>query len=266
MSIFLDKEKYFEVSQNARRKLLTSIYHAKSGHPGGSLSSVDFLAVLSSLIFKKNSEFKFVLSKGHSCPALYALASEFGFIKEEELTSFRKLGSKLQGHPHVAHFEWLNTSTGSLGQGFSVAAGIALGHKSKNEKIRVFSMLGDGELQEGQVWETAMFSSHHNLSNFCAIIDYNKMQSDNLNKNIINLEPLAEKWNSFGWSVIEINGHSFFEIKESIKKFLENHKKPTVIISNTIKGKGVSFMEHPSWHCKVPTDVEYEMAMKELGV
>ena len=206
-----------------RIKVLEMVYSAKSGHIGGSFSLAELCAYLYSkysLVSPEdlNSDV-LILSKGHAVPILYAALNLLGKISDDELKTFREIDSRLQGHPHCLDIPELHASTGSLGQGLSIAIGRAIAKKKLGHKGRVFCILGDGEMQEGQVWETAMFSSHHDLSNFCAIIDYNKMQSDNLNKNIINLEPLAKKWNSFGWNVIEINGHSFSEIQDSIKKF-----------------------------------------------
>jgi transketolase len=238
----------------ARIKTLKSIYYAKSGHPGGSLSTIDILIELvnSGDILKANSKNKFILSKGHACPALYAVASELGLISDNDLYQLRKLGSLTQGHPHSKLLPWLETSTGSLGQGFSVAIGMCLGYKHLSTYERVYVLVGDGELQEGEIWEGAMCAAHYKLDNLCLIIDYNKLQSDNLNSNIMQLEPLKQKWESFGWDVIEIDGHSITEINNAIKIANNIINKPCAIIANTIKGKGVTYMESsPLWHGSV---------------
>ena len=239
-----------------RAQSLFSIYNAKSGHPGGVLSSIDIIFHL----FSKEMSFdkkdfsilkrdRFILSKGHCAPALYSVAAEIGLINKKSLKGLRKLDNKLQGHTHRLSAPWTEASTGSLGQGFSFAIGEALGLMMQKINNRVYVMLGDGELQEGEVWEGCMFAGHHKLDNLCAIIDYNKMQSDDLNENIINLEPLYEKWSSFNWNVVEIDGHSLEDINRGFKNARNTKKKPTVIIAHTIKGKGVSFMEgNPAWH------------------
>lgn len=240
----------------ARRKALESIYYAKSGHPGGVLSCIDLIDYLFSYEMKYSTDSfdkidrdRFILSKGHSAPALYAIAAKVGIIKTDRLNGLRKINHELQAHTHRVSTSWVEASTGSLGQGFSFAIGQAMGFKLKKIENRVYTILGDGELQEGEVWEGAMFSAHHNLDNLCAIIDYNKLQSDDFNENIMGLEPLFEKWNSFGWNVVEINGHNFDEMKIAFTNARNHKAKPTVIIANTIKGKGVSFMENSAaWH------------------
>ena len=245
--------------KEARALTLIMIYTARSGHPGGSLSVLDIINVLANnfLDWKDQYQHSFkndilILSKGHACPALYAVAAMHGLIEKDEILSFRKINSRLQGHPDLKQFPWLGSSTGSLGQGFSVAIGQALAAKHIGVNKKVYTILGDGELQEGQVWEGAMSAAHHNLNNLCAIIDYNKLQSDDFNKNIMNLEPLHEKWSSFGWHVQEIDGHQYDEINEAIKNANKFDTKPSLIISHTIKGKGVEFMENvPKWHGSV---------------
>jgi transketolase len=260
-------------SNRIRANSLISIYKAKSGHPGGVLSSIDVILYLfdtemhyDSAVLN-NSNDRFILSKGHCAPALYAVAAEYGFVDKSRLNGLRKLGHELQGHTCRETTPWVEASTGSLGQGFSFAIGEAKGFKISSIDSRVYVMLGDGELQEGEVWEGAMFSSHHNLNNLCAIVDYNKMQSDNLNKNIIGLEPLVDKWSAFGWNVIEINGHDFEEIKLAFDNARNNMEGPTVIIAHTIKGKGVSYMENiPSWHGSLKLSYEdLAEALFELG-
>lgn len=256
-----------------RISALCAIHTAKSGHPGGALSCAELLAYLWQKELKadaKEAEHRnrFILSKGHACPALYAAAAITGLISKKVLLTFRKLGSPLQGHPHVLDLPWVETSTGSLGQGFSVAIGMALGFRYQKKSSRVYVMLGDGELQEGEIWEGAMSASHYKLDNLCAILDYNKMQSDDLNENIMTLEPLAAKWAAFNWHVIEIDGHNFEEIDFAFKQAKGIKDKPTIIIAHTIKGKGVSFMESsPLWHGSVILrDEELTQALEDLQI
>ena len=256
------------LSNKMRRLTLASIYEAKSGHPGGALSCIDLInLVICENINLKNPDDRFILSKGHAAPALYSAAYFNGWVELEELAKLRKINSILQGHPDVSKTPWVWSSTGSLGQGFSVAIGMSIGFKYKNFKNNTYVMIGDGELQEGEIWEGAMCAAHHKLDNLCLIIDYNKMQSDDLNKNIINVEPLKEKWQAFNWNVIEIDGHNFSQIEKGIEQFKMNAEMPTVIIANTIKGKGVSFMEEvPKWHGSVKIkDSELIQGLKDLG-
>lgn len=257
-----------------RRKALESIYFAKSGHPGGVLSSIDIIEFLFSNVmnydvnnFERFDRDRFILSKGHSAPALYAVAAKIGIICESRLNGLRKINHELQAHTHRGATPWVEASTGSLGQGFSFAIGEAKALKMQSIDNRVYVMLGDGELQEGEVWEGAMFAAHHKLDNLCTILDYNKMQSDDLNENIIGLEPLVDKWASFGWKVLEIDGHNFEEIKIAFDSARDTKEKPTIIIAHTIKGKGVSFMENsPTWHGSVKmTDDDLRQALLELG-
>ena len=253
---------------------LKSIFSAESGHPGGVLSSIDIIAYLfkkemnyDPKNFKTQSRDRFILSKGHCAPALYAVAAEVGIINKSRLDGLRKLNHELQGHTHRGSTPWVEASTGSLAQGFSFAIGEAKGLKMQNIDNRVYVMLGDGELQEGEVWEGAMFAGHHKLENLCAIVDYNKMQSDDLNKNIMGLEPLTDKWESFNWHVLEIDGHNFDEIENAFKKAKSEKSNPTVIIANTIKGKGISYMEEsPAWHGSLKLSKEdLNQALLELG-
>ncbi|MFQ5640127.1 MAG: transketolase [bacterium] len=257
-----------------RRLALQMIYTAGSGHPGGSLSAADILAYLYFRELHMNSASpdwpgrdRFVLSKGHACPALYAAAAEFDLIAPQQLRDFRKIGGRLQGHPHVLESPWAETSTGSLGQGFSAAIGIALGLRYQRNPARVYVMLGDGELQEGEVWEGAMCAGHYELDNLCSIIDYNKMQSDDRNENIMGLEPLRAKWEAFNWHVIEIDGHDFEEIGAAFMEARQTKSKPVVMIAHTIKGKGVSFMEgSPLWHGSVKLQEEQlAQALRDLN-
>jgi transketolase len=257
-----------------RRKALESIYHAKSGHPGGVLSCIDIIEVLFSEIMQFNindlktqNRDRFILSKGHSAPALYAVAAKVGLIEESRLNGLRKINHEMQAHTHRGATPWVEASTGSLGQGFSFAIGEALGLRLKSIQNRVYVMIGDGETQEGEIWEGAMFAAHHKISNMCAILDYNKLQSDDWNKNIMGLEPLIDKWVAFGWNVIEIDGHDISEIKAGFKKANSEIEKPTMIVAHTVKGKGVSFMENaPTWHGSVKlSDEDFKAALIELG-
>jgi transketolase len=262
-------------AERVRRNSVVSVYCAGSGHPGGALSAADLLVA----IWKREVPFtratvsdarrpRFILSKGHACPALYGLAAETGLIEHHQLRTLRKLGSPLQGHPHVLDAPWAETSTGSLGQGFSVSIGIALGLRHTQNPARVYAMLGDGEMQEGEVWEGAMCAAHYKLDNLCIVVDYNKMQSDALNENIMGLEPLGAKWKAFGWHVTEIDGHNFAEIDAALAGARAAKGKPSAIIAHTIKGKGVSYMEGiPKWHGSVKLRTEeLELALRDLGV
>ncbi len=254
---------------------LMSIYHAKSGHPGGVLSAIDILSVLYSKVMNFNPEDaawegrdRFILSKGHAVPALYAIGAVHGMLPVEEMNSLRKLGSPLQGHPSVVDLPWMETSSGSLGQGASVAMGMALGLKRQGGEQHVYAMLGDGELQEGEIWECFMAAAHHKLDNLCMVLDYNKLQSDALNSEIMALEPVAEKWRAFGWHVIEIDGHDLQQIEDAFLEAKRTGGKPTGIIAHTVKGKGVSFMEgSPNWHGSVELkEQELQLALEELNI
>ncbi len=257
-----------------RKHVIASIYHAGSGHPGGALSCADLLACLfgAELNFWPNdiddpARDRFVLSKGHAAPALYAVAAHYGFCDAKAALNLRKLNSKFQGHPHVLDLPWVETSTGSLGQGFSVALGMAMGLKLQKRPARVYTLLGDGELQEGEVWEAAMCAAHHRLDNLCVIIDYNKLQSDNTNSAIMRLEPLAAKWRAFDWAIAEIDGHDIHEILATFRRAGVTHDRPSVIIAHTVKGKGVPYMENiPTWHGSVKlTRQQAEEALQNLG-
>jgi transketolase len=260
-----------QLSNDIRKLALSAIYAAGSGHPGGVLSCAELIAYLYTEILNNDAgrKARFILSKGHSVPAIYAAEAALGrHLSVADLGGFRKINSPLQGHPHVGTTPWIESSTGSLGQGFSVAIGMALGLRYQSDPTRVYVMLGDGELQEGEIWEGAMCAAHHQLDNLCAIVDYNKMQSDDLNKNIMGLEPLREKWQSFNWHTIEIDGHDFFAIKTAFDNAQSNIGKPTIIIAHTVKGKGISFMEGvPAWHGSVKIKPEeLRQALQELIV
>jgi transketolase len=267
-------EKLAEAARFIRCHSVASIFHAGSGHPGGALSSADLLACLYGAemnvwpgAVNDPARDRFVLSKGHAAPALYATGAHFGFCDSRAALSLRKWNSPFQGHPHVLDLPWVETSTGSLGQGMSVAIGMAIGLRLQKIAARVYTMLGDGELQEGEVWEAAMSGAHHKLDNLCAVIDYNKLQSDNCNDAIMRLEPLAAKWEAFGWSVAEIDGHDIAQILEHLRRAGTAREKPSVIIAHTIKGKGVPYMENiPAWHGSVKlTRAQTEEALTALG-
>jgi transketolase len=257
-----------------RKHAIASIYHAGSGHPGGAMSCADLLACLygAELNFWPSAiddphRDRFVLSKGHAAPALYAVGAHYGFCDAKAALNLRKLNSPYQGHPHVLDLPFVETSTGSLGQGFSVALGMAMGLKLQRSAARVYTMLGDGELQEGEVWEAAMCAAHHKLDNLCVIIDYNKLQSDNRNDVIMRLEPLAAKWRAFDWAIAEIDGHDSAQILSTFRRANATRNRPSVIIAHTVKGKGVSYMENiPAWHGSVKlTRQQAEDALDSLG-
>lgn len=261
-------------ARDIRRTSVAAIYHATSGHPGGSLSCADILSVLYGQELGLDASNatspdrnRFVLSKGHAAPALYATWASFGLMNPKTALSLRKLGSIAQGHPHVLDTPLAETSTGSLGQGFSTAIGMALGLRHQRKTARVYALLGDGEMQEGEVWEGAMCAAHHRLSNLCAIIDYNKLQSDDRNEAIMGLEPLAQKWRAFGWHTLEISGHDIAAITAALGEARVINWRPTVIIAHTIKGQGVPYMEdQPLWHGSVKlTREQAETALLSLG-
>ncbi len=255
-----------------RKEILEMIHEAGSGHPGGSLSAVEIL--ISLYYYKLNHKpdnpcwpirDRFIMSKGHASPVVYVTLANCGYFPKAELKRFRKLGSMLQGHVHTG-VPGVELSTGSLGQGLSVAGGIALGAKIRRVKFKIYCVLGDGELQEGQNWEAAMTAAQHKLDNICAILDYNKVQENAAVAEIKNEEPLADKWRSFGWQVIEVDGHNLKQLISALDEFDTVKDKPTIIIAHTIKGKGVSFMEgQPKWHGKAPNKEQLDMALKELG-
>lgn len=249
-------------AKEIRKNILLQIYSANSGHPGGALSCTD---ILTSIYFETmNDGDKVILSKGHASAALYATLAEKGLIEKEELKTFRKLGSRLQGHPSIKKLDLVDSSSGSLGQGLSVANGIALGFKLDRKKNNVYVILGDGEIQEGQIWEAAMTASHYKLNNVIAFLDYNKLQIDGANDDVMTVKPVDKKFKAFGWNVQEIDGHKFEEIIDAIEK-AKKSRKPNMIIANTKKGKGVSFMEDKcEWHGKAPNQEQYEMGVSEL--
>lgn len=256
----------------ARMGIIEGVFNAKSGHPGGSLSCVD---IVTYLYFnhmnidpqnpKMEDRDRFVLSKGHAAPALYSVLSLKGFFPVEQMKTLRKSDSMLQGHPSIKYTPGVDMCTGSLGQGISTACGMALGAKLDGKNFRVFTILGDGEIQEGQVWEAAMFASAKGLDNLVAVVDNNGLQIDGKISEVNSPYPIAEKFKAFGWNVIEISAHSFDEIDAAFNAAAEFKGKPSVIIANSVKGKGVSFMEDQvSWHGTAPNAEQYEQAMNEL--
>ena len=259
-------------ANNIRKNIITEVYSAKSGHPGGSLSAADILAELYFEQMDIHSDNvntidrdRFVLSKGHASPLLYATLKEKGLL-EEDLTTFRHIDSKLQGHPNMNYVAGVDMSTGSLGQGISCAVGMAISNKVDGNNHRIYALLGDGECEEGEVWEAAMAAAHYKLDNLCAVLDYNHLQIDGNIDDVISPEPFASKFESFGWSVLDVNGHDFDELRNAFNQAKNEKGKPTMIIAHTIKGKGVSFMENNyAWHGTAPNQEQYEQAMKELG-
>lgn len=256
----------------ARMGVIEGVFNAKSGHPGGSLSIAD---ILTYLYFehmnvdpknpKDENRDRFVLSKGHTAPALYAVLANRGFFPVSELKNLRKPGSMLQGHPSMNRTPGIDMSTGSLGQGISTAVGMALAGKIDKKDYRVYTVLGDGEIEEGQVWEAAMFAAAKGLDNLCAVVDNNNLQIDGSVAEVNSPYPIPEKFRAFGWNVIEIYGHSFDEIDAAFNAAQEFKGKPTVIVAKTVKGKDVSFMEDQcSWHGTAPNAEQYEQAMSEL--
>ena len=251
-----------KIAKEVRKDILFEVYNANSGHVGGALSCADILvAIYFNLI---NEGDKIVLSKGHTSAALYAVLAEKGFFPKEELATFRKINSRLQGHPSYVKTPGIDASSGSLGQGLSVANGIALSFKLDKKSNHVYAILGDGEIQEGQIWEALMTANHYKLNNLIAFLDYNKLQIDGTNEEVMKVAPVKEKFEAFGFFVQEIDGHDFEKIIWAVKN-AKKQSKPSIIIANTIKGKGVSFMENKcEWHGKAPKKEEYEMAIGEL--
>lgn len=276
--ILLDEKDYRDLKEKVaelRKYIVLMNCYAGSGHPGGSLSAAEIVTYLfhHELNFSLDNYLdqnrdRFILSKGHSCLALYAVLAQKGFFDKEEFKRLRHINGMLQGHPDRLKTPGVEFNSGSLGQGFSFALGCALGGKLNNKDFRVYVLLGDGELNEGQVWEGFMFGAFHKLDNIVAIIDNNRFQSDDLNTNITALEPISEKLKAFDWQVIEIDGHNFNEIANALKQAEKNKGKPTVILAHTIKGKGISFMENnPKWHGSLaPQGEERVIAFKECGL
>ncbi len=259
---------------NIRESILTATHAGASGHPGGSLSATDMLSYLylnrmnvTPKDIKNPDRNRFVLSKGHCTPALYGVLAELGFFPKEELLTFRQPNSRLQGHPSMRLTPGVDMSTGSLGQGVSAACGMAKGAKLLNKKYLVYALLGDGEMAEGQVWEALMFSAHYKLDNLCIIVDINGFQIDGATKDIMNSEPLVDKFRAFGFNVTDIDGHNLDEIERAFEGFDSSigSGRPYAILMRTTKGKGVSFMENNvDWHGKAPNDEQYAAGLKEI--
>jgi transketolase len=259
-------------AKQIRRLIIKMLAKAGSGHPGGSLSAADLITALYFKVLKHRSgeprwpdRDRFHLSKGHCCPLWYAVLAESGYFPEKELWTLRQLGSILQGHPD-RRTPGVDVASGSLGQGLSVAVGMCLAAKIDRKSYRVYVLMGDGEIQEGNIWEAAMAASHYKCDNLCAILDYNGFQIDGKVKDIMDLEPLVAKWQAFGWNTVEIDGHNMQEILSAYEQAAATRGKPTIIIAHTIKGKGVSFMENVvDFHGRAPTKEEAEKALKELA-
>ncbi len=261
-----------EKAQLIRRDILEMIFRAKAGHPGGSLSAVEVITALYFHVLNVDpsnprweDRDRFILSKGHACPAHYAALAERGFFPKENLSTLRQYRSILQGHPDMNKTPGVDMSAGSLGNGLSIGLGMALSARLKKQDYTVYVMLGDGELQEGIVWEAAMAASHQDVSNLVAIVDCNGIQINGWVNDIMRIEPLADKWKAFGWSVLEINGHDFGQILGALHR-AKSTRGPVVILSRTVKGKGISFMEdNPVWHGSAPDAEQLERALKELS-
>ena len=267
----MDKTKLSAIANEIRKGALTAVYSAQSGHPGGSLGIADILAYLyfeEMNVDPKNPKMedrdRFVLSKGHTSPAHYATLAEKGFFPKEDLKTFRHKDSYLQGHPDMKHIPGVDMSTGSLGLGISAACGMALSGKISEKSYRVWAILGDGESQEGQVWEAAMFAAHYGLNNLAIFVDCNGLQIDGATADVMNPEPFDEKFRAFGWNVMVIDGHNFDEIDAAVKA-AKASDKPFAIIAKTVKGKGVSYMENKcEWHGSAPKQEQYEIGMQDL--
>lgn len=260
-------------ARQIRRDIIEMTHAAKSGHPGGSLSAVEILTTLyfdEMKIDPSEPKLKdrdlFVLSKGHAAPVLYATLARRGYFNPEELVTLRQLGSRLQGHPDMKNIPGVEMSTGSLGQGFSTAVGMALSTRVTGSKSRVYALLGDGELNEGLIWEAAMAGAHYKLSNLVAILDFNGLQIDGTNEEVMAVSPVDHKFKSFGWNVLTADGHDFEDLKRAFAEARTFENAPTVILATTVKGKGVSFMENQvGWHGKAPSAEEKALALEELG-
>lgn len=269
----MDNSELRKKAAEVRIGVIKAVHSAGSGHPGGSLSAADIVTALyfdEMNIDPKDPDMKdrdkFILSKGHAGPVQYSALALRGYFPKEELLTLRKLNSRLQGHPDMRKVPGIEMSTGSLGQGFSAAGGMALANKIDGNPARVYVLLGDGELQEGIIWEAAMSAAHYKLDNLTGILDYNGLQIDGKNEDVMSVAPVDEKFRAFGWNVICIDGHDFDQIKKAFKAAKECSGKPTMIIAKTVKGKGVSFMENQAgWHGKAPDDEQTAQAIKELG-
>ena len=260
------------IAKQIRREIVEMITYAKSGHPGGSLSAVEILVTLFFDVMRHDPQNpkwpdrdRFILSKGHAAPVLYSVMAECGYTPKDQLNTLRKLGSIYQGHPDVRFIPALEASTGSLGEGLSIGIGMALAAKLDARPSRVYVVLGDGESQEGQIWESAMFGGDKQVDNLVAIVDYNRIQLDGFVNDIMPLDPLPDKWRAFNWHTIELDGHSIPALQKAFAEAAATKGKPTAIVAHTIKGKGVSFMENnPKFHGVAPTQEEMQKALMEL--
>ncbi len=267
------KKELAEFARQVRIGIIESTFHAKSGHPGGSLSIADILTYLYKVEMNIDPEHpdmenrdRFVLSKGHTAPGLYSVLANRGFFPVEDLKTLRKTDSYLQGHPDMKHTPGVEVSSGSLGQGVAVANGLALGAKLKGADYRIYAIMGDGESEEGECWEAAMFAAHYKLDNLCVILDSNGLQIDGPIADVIGPAPHDEKYRAFGWNVIDADAHDFDSLEEAFAKARACKGKPSIIIAHSLKGKGVSYMEGSvEWHGKAPNEEEYHVAMKDLG-
>lgn len=263
----IDIEKLKKLSNQNRKRIIKMIYEGKAGHPGGSLSVIDMLTAIYEMDvdFNEIPRSKVVLSKGHAVPAQYAVLCSKGIIKEDELGTFRTINSRLQGHPYTGTIPEVDATTGLLGQGLSIAVGMAIAKRNNNDNHHVYAILGDGEMQEGQIWESLLQAAHYKLNNLIIIIDYNKLSSFDGVNDSMNLEPLAGKIRAFNYHVIELDGNDMKQVVNGLNEAYMVQDKPVVIISNTIKGKGISFMENnPKWHSGALSDEEYKIAMQDL--
>ena len=268
-----DVKELEKIANQIRIGIVKEVYHGKSGHPGGSLSCADILTVLyfNQMNIDPNkpdsqARDRFVLSKGHASPALYSTLAQRGYFDKEELLTFRGIDSVLQGHPDMKHIPGVDMSTGSLGQGLSCANGMAMASKLNKDGNRVYCLVGDGEIEEGQIWEAAMSASHYKLDNLCVIVDNNNLQIDGSIEEVMSSYPIDEKFESFGFHVIKVDGHNIQELITAFNEAKTTKGKPTAIIAKTIKGKGVSFMENQvGWHGKAPNEEQYNTAMHDLG-
>lgn len=268
-----DIEDLKKVSKEIRKSIIEEVYSAQSGHPGGALSVAEILTVLYFNQMNINPEKpedenrdRFVLSKGHASAGLYATLAERGFFDKSELKNFRKIGARLQGHPDMKHIPGVDMTTGSLGQGLSAANGMAMASKLDEKGFRVYCLVGDGEIEEGQIWEAAMTASHYKLDNLCLIVDNNDLQIDGKVSEVMGVYPIKEKFQSFGFEVFEVDGNNIDELIAVFQKAKTVKDKPTAIVARTIKGKGISFMENQvSWHGKAPKEEEYNLAIEELS-
>ena len=268
----MEKLELQKIANEVRKDIVTAVHAAKAGHPGGSLSAADLFTYLYFEEMnvdpkdpKKADRDRFVLSKGHTAPGLYSALAERGYFPKEDLKTLRHLGSYLQGHPDMKHIPGVDMSSGSLGQGISAAVGMALSAKLSNEAYRVYTLLGDGEIQEGQVWEAAMFAGFRKLDNLVVIVDNNNLQIDGTIEEVMSPYPIEDKFKAFKWNVLTIDGHDYAQIADAIDKAKETKGAPTVIVAKTVKGKGVSFMENNvKFHGSTPTPEQFEQAFKEL--